>query len=674
MYHPWLLPTLWAALPSAFFLFFVYLYLYKAEGQKALLAWTICWFFHILSYLGNIVQISGWGDIYVFFPTYLVDTLRAVFQFIGCYYFLGKSINRPIISAFVAFGIWSIILDIFKLSSLEFIWPIYLFLGATQIYTGIIFLRSKDLHGGKKIAGWIFILWGIHVLNYPFVKSIPSLREYAHLGFLLAGFFRFSSAIAILIVFFEETKRALSKTEEHSKKIVETTLEGIWLIDKDQKTVFANERMAAFFGMSEKEFLEKPFHEFIQPGREEATQKRLEARRKGLGEVYDFHFKNKRGESVWLLMSTNPIFDSEGNYEGALAMCTDITAFKRTESALKESERQLSTLIRNLPGIAYRCAMDRDWTMEFISEGCFDLTGYSPSDFVENRTIAFGEIIYEEDQDRVYNEVITAIRQNLPYRLTYRIRHRNGELRWAFEQGSAVKGENSEIVALEGFISDFTQVKLAEEIMTNSLHEKDVLLKEVHHRVKNYLQVLSSLLSMQLDSPDALDPGRVLTESQNRILSMAYVHESLYGKRPISDEFFPEFVSKLVDNLLRSFGYDKEEIRISLNCEPLPIRQNSAIPIGLILNELVTNVLKHAFLSKTSEDAKTLNISLYREDIWIHIDVSDNGIGKRSENPKPQDSMGLELVDLLTRQLKGNVLDLSENGGTVTRIRFPIVQ
>ncbi|TGM99859.1 PAS domain S-box protein [Leptospira dzoumogneensis] len=668
MNHPWLLPTIIAATPSAFFLFFIYLYLYKKEGQKSLLAWSICWVFHLLGYFGNILQVGG-VDSYRYFPAFSIDFIRALFQFLGCFYFLNRPFSRPFQVLFALAGLWAMYLDFEKIKDIYMIWPIYILIGGSQIYTGIIFLRTKNLIPslGKIIAGWIFIFWGLHVLNYPFLRFHP---EFGFIGFFLAGLFRFSSAIVILLVFFEETKAALSKTEENYKKIVDTTLEGIWLIDKEAKTRFVNPKMAEFLGMSEKELIGKSLFDFITVDQMNLVNKRLEERRQGQAEVHDFFFKRPDGESVWLLMSTNPIFDPQGNYDGALAMCTDITYYKKTETALKESERQLSTLIRNLPGIAYRCAYDPNWTMEFISEGCFELTGYSPSDFVSNRTVAFGEIIHPDDAERVFNEVTTAVSKNIPYRLLYRIYQRSGEMRWAFEQGSGVKSENGELIALEGFIMDFTQVKLAEEIMANALHEKDILLKEVHHRVKNYLQVLSSLLSIQLEQVEASNPVQVLTESQNRILSMAYVHESLYGKHKISDEFFPEFVSRLVDSLLKSFGHKKEEIQIFLNCESLPIKQNSAIPIGLILNELVTNVLKHAFSFKKHSEEKIIKISFYKDGNWIHLDVTDNGKGKSSD-PKSEDSMGLELVDLLTKQLKGSVMDLSSEQGTVTRIRFP---
>ncbi|TGK04790.1 PAS domain S-box protein [Leptospira semungkisensis] len=667
MSHPWLLPSLLAALPSAVFVFCVYLYLYSKEGNKALLAWTFGWFFHLLFYVGNILQVGEYQDIHSYFPTLSVDFLRAFFQFYGCFSFLRKPITLPIQMTFVIVGLGAITADYFKITSMLWVWPVYVLIGLSQIYTGIAFLKTKQFDTGKKVIAWIFILWGIYIISYLFVKP---LQEFAHFGFLLGGFFRFSSAITIIVAYFEETKIGLFRAEGNYKKIVETTLEGIWLIDKDGKTTYVNKTMADFLGTSEKEFIGKTLLDFVPSELHDIVNKRLDARKRGAGEIHDFHFKNKKGELVWLLMSTNPLFDYQGNYEGALAMCTDITAFKKTESALKESERQLSTLIRNLPGIAYRCALDQDWTMEFISDGCFELTGYSPSDFVSNRTISFADVIHEEDREQVYRDVIDAIRENLPYRLVYRIHHRSGNTKWVFEQGSAVKGDKGEIVALEGFISDFTQVKLAEEIMANSLQEKDILLKEVHHRVKNYLQVLSSLLSIQQEEIEENNPAQVLVESQNRILSMAYVHESLYGKHQISDEFFPEFVSKLVDSLLRSFGQNREEIQIFVNCESLSIKQNFAIPIGLILNELVTNVLKHAFLGKRRSEEKTLKISFYQDGGWIHLDVTDNGRGK-SIGYQSKDSMGLELVDLLTKQLKGSVQDLSTEQGTMTRVKFP---
>ncbi|TGK18627.1 PAS domain S-box protein [Leptospira fluminis] len=669
MSHPWLLPTILASLPAGFLLFAIYLYLYYKEKQRALLLWAICWFFHILFYVGNILRITEAETIYKYYPNVTVDFLQACFQLAGCMNFLKRKTPGFLIGIFATVGTWAIYLDLVNDRSDLFISPIYLLVGISMSYTGYVFLRNSHENLGKKIAGWIFLLWGFHVLNYPFLRSSV---KFAHFGFLLGTFFRMASAIAILLAFFEELKEALLQTQNNYKKIIETTQEGIWMIDKEANTSFVNQKMCEFLEIPQRNFLGKSLYDFVAPENRSLLDKRLRERKLGISEIHEFHFKNKMGESVWLLMSSSPIFDIHGNYEGALAMSTDITPFKKAEGTLKERERQLSTLMKNLPGIAYRCQVDMDWTMEFISEGCFELTGYSPSDFVYNRTVSFGSIIHPEDAQKVYDDVVEAINANRTYRLVYRIHHRNGEIRWFWEQGSAVKGENGEIVALEGFITDFSQVKAAEEIMAETLKEKELLLKEVHHRVKNYLQVLSSLLSLQLDKSENPESKSILLESQNRIQSMAYVHESLYGRTSVSDEFFPKYVRKLVESLLRSYGFDHNDIEIDLRCESIPLKQNAFIPVGLILNELVTNTLKHAFVDKSPSEPKRLGIAFYREDSWIHLEVSDNGGGK--EHLKDAlDTMGLELVVLLTKQLKGTVSDIPCPKGTATRVRFPML-
>ncbi len=131
--------------------------------------------------------------------------------------------------------------------------------------------------------------------------------------------------------------------------------------------------------------------------------------------------------------------------------------------ALRESRRTLSTLLRNLPGMAYRCANDPDWTMEFVSEGCLPLTGYAPSDLVGNRTASYAELIHREDRGRVWDEVQKALESRQPFRTAYRIRSASGEVKWLWEQGVGVFDESGRLVALEGFITDITERVRAEE-------------------------------------------------------------------------------------------------------------------------------------------------------------------------------------------------------------------
>ncbi len=132
---------------------------------------------------------------------------------------------------------------------------------------------------------------------------------------------------------------------------------------------------------------------------------------------------------------------------------------RASREALREKNRMLSTLFSNLPGMAYRCAYDRDWTMEFVSDGCTALTGYLPADLVGNRRLSYADLIHPDDREMVWNEVNAGLERDRPFRLVYRIRSAEGEVRWMWEQGRAVHGSGGEVEALEGFITDVTALK-----------------------------------------------------------------------------------------------------------------------------------------------------------------------------------------------------------------------
>ncbi|MFW3146578.1 MAG: PAS domain S-box protein, partial [Thermoplasmatota archaeon] len=138
------------------------------------------------------------------------------------------------------------------------------------------------------------------------------------------------------------------------------------------------------------------------------------------------------------------------------------------EGKLIESQRKMSLLLDNLPGMAYRCLNDRDWTMEFISEGCLDLTGYSPADFVDNAKVSYNEIIHPDDRGMVWDEVQTSIDKRKPFRITYRITSREGMEKWVWEQGQGVFSEDGSLLALEGFITDTTDRVKAEKALRDS--------------------------------------------------------------------------------------------------------------------------------------------------------------------------------------------------------------
>jgi PAS domain S-box-containing protein len=151
--------------------------------------------------------------------------------------------------------------------------------------------------------------------------------------------------------------------------------------------------------------------------------------------------------------------------EGPAYLCTlrDITERRRSEEKLRESKRALSTLMGNLPGMAYRCRNDGNWTMEFVSEGCASLTGYGPDALIHNREIAYGDLINTDDRCAVWDDVQAALEEDRPFELVYRIATAAGEEKWVWEQGCGVFSPAGELLVLEGFVIDITARKLAEE-------------------------------------------------------------------------------------------------------------------------------------------------------------------------------------------------------------------
>lgn len=231
---------------------------------------------------------------------------------------------------------------------------------------------------------------------------------------------------------------------------------------------------------------------------------------------------------------------------------------------------------------------------------------------------------------------------------------------------------SDDVVFLQTFASllaaiiDRTQV---EQQVRASLAEKEVLLKEVHHRVKNNLQIISSLLDLQ--SEHTSDPATVemFRESQNRVRSMAIVHERLYRSGDLARVDFGAYVESLTDHLLQTYRIDQKRIRLEMQVDPsvrLPI--DAAVPCALLLNELVSNCLKHAF---TGRERGTVKIELRRvEDERIELTVQDDGVGlPENLDIAKADTFGLQLVWMLSSQLKSELV-IERQGGTTYRLRF----
>lgn len=211
-------------------------------------------------------------------------------------------------------------------------------------------------------------------------------------------------------------------------------------------------------------------------------------------------------------------------------------------------------------------------------------------------------------------------------------------------------------------------LKAERDELAKSLAEKEVLLQEVHHRVKNHLQVVCSLLRLQ--AAQFTDPrmAAALLESQHRVDSMALIHEQLYATGDLREVDLGQHAATLASNLTLSYGVDPARIRCQVAADPVRLGVDAAIPAGLILNELLSNALKHAF---PGDRGGTIEVEVARRDEGVMVEVRDDGVGIAADvDPFASRSLGLKIVQILSRQLKGR-LELQREMGTHFRVTFP---
>ncbi|MEI7811987.1 MAG: PAS domain S-box protein [Ignavibacteria bacterium] len=228
----------------------------------------------------------------------------------------------------------------------------------------------------------------------------------------------------------------------------------------------------------------------------------------------------------------------------------------------------------------------------------------------------------------------------------------------------------TEGTAIMALINDTTEMKNREEQINNSLKEKETLLKEIHHRVKNNLQVISSLLSLQSEYVKDETALALFTDSRNRVKSMALIHERLYQSHDLSKIDFGEYIRELSGFLSRSYIIESNNVQINIICEDVYLTIDSAIPCGLILNELISNALKYAFPSRRNGNISVIFKEHPKDNDYL-LTIKDDGIGF----PEGLDftetaTLGLQLVNNLVDQLCGTIT-LSWEEGTVFTIKFP---
>lgn len=365
-------------------------------------------------------------------------------------------------------------------------------------------------------------------------------------------------------------------------------------------------------------------------------------------------------------MRISPLVDWRGRTISQVVVLRDISERKHAEKLLHESEEKFRTIFENASDeIVY---MDKHGNVTDINRKTEGMFGYKPEDLIGRNFTELGFIGL--DMTEIAGLFKNGVIHKGPAPATLmelELRDRTGKKVFA-EVSIKMIEKDGEVESILAIVRDITERKQAEDRIKASLKEKEILLREIHHRVKNNLQVISSLLSLQSTCIRDSQLKEMIRESQDRIRSMALIHEKLYNSRNLADIDLEEYVEGLVHGLMRSYGADSGVIDLKIEVGDVSLGVDTAIPCGLIINELVSNCLKHAF---SDGRRGVITVALHSVDGSTELMVRDNGVGMpETVDFRNTESLGLRLVTILAEdQLKGKIA-LEREGGTTFRITF----
>jgi len=318
---------------------------------------------------------------------------------------------------------------------------------------------------------------------------------------------------------------------------------------------------------------------------------------------------------------------------------------------------------------------DAEGKVKTVNSAALDLLGYKEKEIIGQ---SIGMLIREEKEEGQAKVGTTVAKRKILMDLLKNGVVNNFEMNYLTKDekkipvifsGSVVKDKKGKIVNIVCVAKDITELKQAKEKIKASLREKEVLLREIHHRVKNNLQVISSLLILQSKQISGKKNQELFQESQNRVKSMALIHEKLYQSQDLASINFKEYLNTLIIGLFRSYQSHSSHVELKLNVEDITLGIDSAIPCGLIINELVSNSLKYAFPNGREGVISVVLRYLNKKD--VELVVSDNGIGMPEDlDFRNSKSLGLHLVTILAEDQLGGEIKLSRDNGTEFRIKL----
>ncbi|MGB7969014.1 MAG: PAS domain S-box protein [Methanobacterium sp.] len=456
----------------------------------------------------------------------------------------------------------------------------------------------------------------------------------------------------------KRTEHALQDSEERFRMLFERSNAVMTLIDPDSGNIIdANPSATHFYGYSSDELQNMNIDQI----NDIPSEKFYKATDITLKEGSNFIIPQKLANGE---IRTVEVFNSPIEFNGKtiiFSITNDITQRKEMEDALRKSEEKYRMLFEEDP--YFNMILGKDGTILDVNNTITHIMGLAKEDII-GKNFSQIETIPKDDLEEYYSKIKSLLNGQYVEPFESHFRDIDGNISYVLIHLKAImdNGNISYILAIGG---DITQRKIAENEIKTSLAEKNTLLQEIHHRVKNNMQIISSLLNLQIKYVDDGKAVDVLKESQNRVKSMAMIHDKLYMSEDLTRINFVNYIKSLVTNLFYSYNVE-DTIKQKLEIDPISLNMETAVPCGLIISELVSNSLKYAFPDGMIGE---IFVSLRSKEDNFELIISDNGIGLPKEfdinNTK---TLGLMLVSSLTEQIDGKIIINRENGTRFTII------
>jgi PAS domain S-box-containing protein len=459
----------------------------------------------------------------------------------------------------------------------------------------------------------------------------------------------------------KQAEEALKDNERKYRTLVEGSRDAIIINMRDGTFLDVNQSALDLFGYTRKEIMQlKAGDLYVDPADRKKFQHKVE--QKESIRNFEVKLRKKDGTVMDCIISSTVWRSSKGTILGYEGIIRDMTERRKMEKALRESEEKFRSLFENTVIGIYRTTPDGCILM--ANPALVRMLGFDSFEELAQKNLE--ESGFEPEYPRsLFKERIETDGNVIGLESVW-IR-KDGTPLYIRENARAIRDHAGNTIYYEGTVEDITESKKAEEQIKQSLQEKEILLQEIHHRVKNNLQVISSLLNLQSAYVDDSQYREMFNESQNRIRSMALIHERLYQSENLADIDFRSYIKKLVRGLFRSYEVGADKVALAVDVGDVSLGVNAAIPCGLIINELVSNCLKHAFPDKKG----SVKIILRSTNGDYQLVVKDNGIGiPEGIDFRNTETLGLRLVTILAESQLNGEIDLIRDKGTEFRITF----